>query len=181
MSFSNQKNQENTSIKANSTCKMLNIYLIFFLTIVKLKTYANNIPKWYSLSFALILNSKVTLILVYCRILLLYFTWIFLLVDLNFNCYFSGCNITSVASPSGSTLNVVWSTYTGASVYLLDLRDVNSTTISPVVVVQSAPTTQALVQGLRPGRVYQVTLKVLQFYTVVCTYVRTATTGKDTI
>ncbi|XP_033507400.2 uncharacterized protein LOC117272533 [Epinephelus lanceolatus] len=80
----------------------------------------------------------------------------------------TGCNILSVTSPSASTLNVVWSTYTGASVYLLDLRVVNSTSIAPVVVTQSAPSTQRLIQGLRPGHVYEVTLKVFVFYTIMC-------------
>lgn len=95
-------------------------------------------------------------------------------------CLFAGCNIVSVTSPSASTLNVVWSSYSGASVYLLDLRVVNSTSIAPVVVMQSAPSTQRLIQGLRPGHVYQVTMKVFQFYTVVCTDVELAITGKDT-
>ncbi|KAM3604918.1 uncharacterized protein V6R79_017981 [Siganus canaliculatus] len=79
------------------------------------------------------------------------------------------CNIVSVTSPSASTLNVVWSSYSGASVYLLDLRVVNTTSIAPVVVMQSAPSTQRRIQGLRPGHVYQVTLKVFQYYTVLCT------------
>lgn len=86
----------------------------------------------------------------------------------------------SVTSPSASTLNVVWSSYSGASVYLLDLRVVNSTNIAPVVVMQSAPSTQRLIQGLRPGHVYQVTMKVFQFYTVVCTDGEQAITGKET-
>lgn len=87
----------------------------------------------------------------------------------------------SVTSPSASTLNVVWSSYSGASVYLLDLRVVNSTSIAPVVVMQSAPSTQRLIQGLRPGHDYQVTLKVFQFYTVVCTNMTITMTGKDTV
>ncbi|XP_071348392.1 LOW QUALITY PROTEIN: pneumococcal serine-rich repeat protein-like [Trachinotus anak] len=78
------------------------------------------------------------------------------------------CDIVSATSPSASTLNVVWSSYTGTSV-LLDLRVVNSTSVAPVVVMQSAPSTQRLIQGLRPGHVYQVTLKVFEFYAVVCT------------
>lgn len=94
---------------------------------------------------------------------------------------FSGCNIVSLTSTSASTLNVVWDTYTGASVYLLDLRVVNSTSVAPVVVMQSAPSTQRLIQGLRPGHVYQVTLKVFEFYTVVCLDVEITMTGKDTI
>lgn len=87
----------------------------------------------------------------------------------------------SVASPSASTLNVAWSSYSGATKYLLDLRVVNSTSVAPVVVMQSAPSTQRLVQGLRPGHNYQVTLKVFEFYDNVCTAVKTAITGKDTV
>lgn len=87
----------------------------------------------------------------------------------------------SVTSPSASTLNVVWSSYSGATVYLLDLRVVNSTSIAPVVVMQTAPSTQRLIQGLRPGHVYKVTMKVFQFNTVVCTDVELAMTGKDTL
>ncbi|XP_040924189.2 fibronectin type III domain-containing protein 7-like [Betta splendens] len=89
------------------------------------------------------------------------------------------CNITSIASPSGSTLNVTWMNYTQASVYLLDLRDGNATNVAPVVAVQSAPNTQALVQGLKPGHIYTVTLNVFHFYTVVCSYVQTALTVPD--
>lgn len=85
-----------------------------------------------------------------------------------------------VTSPSASTLNVVWSSYSGASTYLLDLRVVNSTTVAPVVVMQSAPSTQRLIQGLRPGRVYNVTLKVFRFYDILCTDVEISMTGKDT-
>lgn len=87
----------------------------------------------------------------------------------------------SVTSSSASTLSVVWSSYTGASVYLLDLRVVNSTNIAPVVVMQSAPSTHRVIQGLRPGHVYQVTLKVFEFYTVVCTDIEITMTGKDRI
>ncbi|XP_049603206.1 pneumococcal serine-rich repeat protein [Syngnathus scovelli] len=80
----------------------------------------------------------------------------------------TGCSIVSVTSTSASTLNVIWSDDIGASVYLLDLRVVNSTSIAPVVVMPYPPSTQRLVQGLRPGHTYLVTLKVLEFYTVVC-------------
>lgn len=93
--------------------------------------------------------------------------------------FFSGCNIVSVTSPSASTLNVEWSTYDGASVYLLDFRVVNSTSIAPVVVMQAAPSTQRLIQGLRPGHDYEVTLKVFEFYTVVCIDTERTITGKD--
>ncbi|XP_008280490.1 mucin-19 [Stegastes partitus] len=81
----------------------------------------------------------------------------------------TGCSIVSMTSPSASTLKVVWSSYAGASIYSLDLRVVNSTTVAPVVVLQSAPSTQRLIQGLRPGHVYEVILKVFEFYSVVCT------------
>lgn len=84
-------------------------------------------------------------------------------------------------SPSASSLSVQWSAYTEASGYLLDLREVNSSNVASVVVAQYPPNTQALVQGLKPGRVYQVTLKFLMFYTVVCQDVETAMTGKDTL
>ena len=93
---------------------------------------------------------------------------------------FSGCNIVSATSPSASTLNVEWSTYPGASHYVLDLRVVNSTSIAPVMVTQNIPSTQRLIQGLRPGRVYKVTLKVFQFVTVLCTDFEITMTGKDT-
>lgn len=86
----------------------------------------------------------------------------------------------SVTSPSASTLNVVWSSHSDASTYLLDLRVVNSTTVAPVVVMQSAPSTQRLIQGLRPGSVYNVTLKVFRFYDILCTDVEISMTGKDT-
>ncbi|XP_018532382.1 mucin-4 isoform X2 [Lates calcarifer] len=88
----------------------------------------------------------------------------------------TGCNIVSVTSPSASTLDVVWNSYAGASVYLLDLRVVNSTNIAPVVVMLSVPITHRVVQGLRPGHVYQVTLKVFQYLTVVCTDVEISMT-----
>lgn len=86
-----------------------------------------------------------------------------------------------MSSPSASTLNVKWSSYSGASVYLLDLRVLNSTNIAPVVVMQVAPSTQRLIQGLRPGHVYQVTLKVFQFTSVVCTTMEEAITGNHSV
>lgn len=94
-------------------------------------------------------------------------------------CFFlSGCSIVSVDSPSASTLNVKWSSYSMATVYLLDLRVVNSTTIAPVVVMTTAPNTGRLVQGLQPGHHYQITMKVFEYTTVVCTNVTEAMTGK---
>ncbi|XP_047445276.1 mucin-4-like [Mugil cephalus] len=81
----------------------------------------------------------------------------------------TGCSIVSVTSPSASTLKVVWSGYSGATNYVLDFRVVNSTSIAPVVVMQGSESTQRLIQGLRPGHVYQVTLKVFNYFAVVCT------------
>lgn len=99
-------------------------------------------------------------------------------------CYLSpvfsipGCNIVSVESPSASTLNVTWGSYSGATVYLLDFRVVNSTTIAPVVVMTTAPSTARLVQGLQPGHYYQITMKVFQYTTNLCTDAIEAMTGK---
>lgn len=92
---------------------------------------------------------------------------------------FPACPITSITSPSASTLNVKWSVYSGATNYFLDLRVVNSTTIAPVVVTLTASSTEKLVQGLRPGTTYDVTLKVFQFYYVMCTQVEIAMTGNS--
>lgn len=92
--------------------------------------------------------------------------------------FISGCNIVSVESPLASTLNVKWSSYSGATVYLLDLRVVNSTTTTPVVVMTTAPSTGRLVQGLQPGRHYRITMKVFQYTTIVCTDFMEAMTGK---
>ncbi|XP_071392950.1 fibronectin-like [Centroberyx affinis] len=78
------------------------------------------------------------------------------------------CSITSVSSPSASTLKVVWSSNSAASTYLLDFRVVNSTSIAPVVVSMSRYSTQRLVQGLRPGRTYEVTFKAFQYYNILC-------------
>lgn len=93
---------------------------------------------------------------------------------------FSGCNILSVTSPSASSLNVVWRTYSNASVYVLDLRAVNSTTISPLMVMIPPTSTEMVVQGVRSGYVYDITLKVLVFWDLVCTDTKTAMTGRDT-
>lgn len=86
----------------------------------------------------------------------------------------------SATSPSASTLSVTWSSYAGASAYSLDLRVVNSSSVAPLVVMQTAPSTQRLIQGLIPGRTYNVTLKVFEFFTVVCTDFKITTTGNNT-
>lgn len=88
------------------------------------------------------------------------------------------CHITSVTSPSASALNVKWTSFTDATNYFLDLRIVNDTSVAPVVVTLPASSTQRLVQGLRPGRFYDITLKVFKFYYVVCTNSKQSYTGK---
>ncbi|MEQ2241861.1 hypothetical protein ILYODFUR_029758, partial [Ilyodon furcidens] len=81
------------------------------------------------------------------------------------------CNIVSVTSPSASTLNVIWSSYDGSSFYVLDLRVVNSTDIAPVMLTVSS--TQRLVQGLRAGQVYQLTLSAYgMLYVPLCTVIK---------
>lgn len=86
----------------------------------------------------------------------------------------------TLTSPSASTLNVEWSSYPGASVYLLDLRVVNSTSVPPVIVMLAAPTTQRVVQGLRSGQLYQVTVKAFEIlYTPLCTATRMSMTGEE--
>lgn len=84
----------------------------------------------------------------------------------------------SVTSPSASTLDVVWSSTTDATSYILDLSVVNSTTVAPVVLMPTRFETHRLVQGLRPGHIYEVTLKALQYYTVLCTDAVETITGK---
>lgn len=55
----------------------------------------------------------------------------------------------------------------------------NNTNIAPVVVTLPATATQKDVNGLRPGTEYNVTLKVFQFYFVVCVDTDLASTGKE--
>lgn len=90
----------------------------------------------------------------------------------------SVCNITSITSPAASALLVKWNKYTGATNYFLDLRVINATDIAPVVITLPATSTEKLVQGLRPGTLYSVTVKVFQFYYVMCLKTQVAKTGK---
>ncbi|KAI4885449.1 hypothetical protein NFI96_001413 [Prochilodus magdalenae] len=78
------------------------------------------------------------------------------------------CNFTSITSPSASNLNISWPSFPGATTYSVELRVVNSTTVAPVVLQLSTATTEKLVQGLHPGSLYQVTLKVYQFSYLMC-------------
>lgn len=83
------------------------------------------------------------------------------------------------AKPSGpSSILVKWEGYTGATNYFLDLRVKNNTRIAPVVVTLPASQTEKDVKGLRPGTQYRVTLKVFQFYFVVCMDTGVAATGE---
>lgn len=85
-----------------------------------------------------------------------------------------------LAKSSGpSSILVSWEKYTGATNYLLDLRVKNNTQIAPVVVTLTASQTERDVKGLRPGTQYSVTLKVFQFYFVMCMDTEVAITGKD--
>lgn len=101
---------------------------------------------------------------------------------MNVSCLlFLGCTIVTLTSPSASTLNVEWKSYPGASVYLLDLRIVNTTSFPPVVLMQAAPNTKRLVQGLRSGQLYQVTVKAFEIlYNPLCTAINTTMTGEET-
>lgn len=76
--------------------------------------------------------------------------------------------IKSISSPSASSLLVRWTSYTGATNYILDLRVVNMSSVAPVVVTVSASTTQKQVFGLSPGTLYNVVVKVFRFYSVEC-------------
>ncbi|XP_053096527.1 uncharacterized protein LOC113530559 [Pangasianodon hypophthalmus] len=91
------------------------------------------------------------------------------------------CNIiTSISSPSATSLLVQWTSYTGATNYILDLRVVNTSNVAPVVVTVSALTTQKEVFGLKPGTLYTVVVKVFRFYNVECSDTRIARTVPDT-
>ncbi|XP_056336881.1 uncharacterized protein fndc7rs1 [Danio aesculapii] len=79
------------------------------------------------------------------------------------------CNITSTSSPTASSLYVKWSTFPGATNYNLELRPVNSSIVAPISVPPLASTTvEKLVQGLRPGQIYQVIFKVYVFSYMTC-------------
>lgn len=84
------------------------------------------------------------------------------------------------AAPSGpSSILVKWEKYARATNYFLDLRVRNNTHAAPVVVTLSSSQTEKDVNGLRPGTQYTVTLKVFQFYFVVCMDTEVATTGEE--
>ncbi|KAL1022755.1 hypothetical protein UPYG_G00031900 [Umbra pygmaea] len=90
------------------------------------------------------------------------------------------CNITSITSPSASSLLVKWNTNVKATAYLLDLRIINSTDTAPVVITLSGTITERLVQGLRPGTTYSVTVKLFMYYYVIGDDTELGTTGPAT-
>lgn len=93
--------------------------------------------------------------------------------------FLADCSIiTSVSSPSASSLLVQWTGYTGATNYILDLRVVNISSVPPVVVTVSASTTLKEVFGLKPGTLYTVVIKVFRFYNVECSDTRISRTGQ---
>lgn len=91
----------------------------------------------------------------------------------------TGCKILSARSSGPSSILVKWAKHTSATNYFLDLRVKNNTNIAPVVVTLPATKTEKDVRGLRPGTEYSVTLKVFQFYFVVCMDTDVASTGKE--
>ncbi|TRY81822.1 hypothetical protein DNTS_000528, partial [Danionella cerebrum] len=77
--------------------------------------------------------------------------------------------ITSISSPTASSLLIKWSSFPGATSYFLDVRAVNSTNSAPVGIPPLSSTTlEKLVQGLKPGTFYLVTLKVFVFSYMTC-------------
>ncbi|XP_040040842.2 uncharacterized protein fndc7b [Gasterosteus aculeatus] len=90
--------------------------------------------------------------------------------------YSDGCKILSAKSSSASSILVKWEKYAGATNYFLDFRVTNNTQIAPNVLTLPATWTEHDMQALRPGTTYKVTLKVFQFYTLICTITAEATT-----
>ncbi|KAI3368520.1 hypothetical protein L3Q82_025527 [Scortum barcoo] len=90
------------------------------------------------------------------------------------------CTILSATSSGPSSILVKWEKDSSATNYFLDIRVKNNTNIAPVVVTLPATTTEKDVNGLRPGTEYSVTLKVFQFYFVVCMATKETSTVPDT-
>ncbi|XP_056379485.1 uncharacterized protein LOC130275479 isoform X3 [Hyla sarda] len=71
--------------------------------------------------------------------------------------------ITNVTSPSSAQLLVSWtSSSTLVSFFMLDLRVVNNATIAPITAITSVSTRSRLIQGLRTGTFYNITLRSYQ-------------------
>lgn len=91
---------------------------------------------------------------------------------------FSGCKILSAVPTSASSIQVKWEQHPLATGYLLDTRRKNATDAAPIIIAVSAQVTDKTVQGLKPGTDYNVTLKVMNFFTVQCVTSVLVTTGK---
>ncbi|XP_016331309.1 uncharacterized protein LOC107680061 [Sinocyclocheilus anshuiensis] len=78
------------------------------------------------------------------------------------------CTIISISSPTASSLLVQWTRLQGITNYILDLRVVNDSNTSPVVV--SVPGTMSMkeVFGLKTGTWYKVILKAFVNYSSMC-------------
>uniref|UniRef100_A0A9J8D0Q5 Fibronectin type III domain-containing protein 7 n=1 Tax=Cyprinus carpio carpio TaxID=630221 RepID=A0A9J8D0Q5_CYPCA len=88
----------------------------------------------------------------------------------------ANCNITSILSPTASSLLVKWNTFPGASSYTLDVRAVNSNITAPITITLAASIAERLVQGLRPGQIYLVTFRVFVLNHMSCINSMTAQT-----
>lgn len=91
---------------------------------------------------------------------------------------FSGCKILSAVPTSASSIQVKWEQYPLATGYIVDIRKKNSTDTAPIIIAVSSQVTDRIVQGLKPGTEYNVTLKVMNFFTVQCVTSTAGTTGK---
>ncbi|XP_040264694.1 mucin-3A-like [Bufo bufo] len=71
--------------------------------------------------------------------------------------------ITNVKSPTSAELLISWtSSSTLVSFFMLDLRVVNNATIAPITVMVSTSTRSRVIQGLRAGTFYNITLRSYQ-------------------
>ncbi|KAM4642168.1 uncharacterized protein O3C94_016554 [Discoglossus pictus] len=88
--------------------------------------------------------------------------WTAILVASLFQCS-SGQNdlqITSVTSPNSAQLLVTWtSTSSSVSYFTLELRVVNNSAIAPITVYSTGSARSKVVQGLRAGTTYNVTIR----------------------
>ncbi|XP_053718297.1 uncharacterized protein LOC128757216 [Synchiropus splendidus] len=107
------------------------------------------------------------------------FGWVsvsLLVLSLQTSLVASDCKITFATSSGPTSIRVQWEPYIGATNYFLDLRVRNNSNFAPVVGTLPGSKTQKDIQGLRPGTKYAVTLKVFQFYFMVCRYTTEAST-----
>ncbi|XP_075688602.1 fibronectin type III domain-containing protein 7-like [Rhinoderma darwinii] len=81
-------------------------------------------------------------------------------------CQFSSgrdLQITNVTSPTSAQLLVSWnSSSTLVSYFMLDLRVVNNASIAPITAIASVSIRSKLIQGLRAGTFYNITLRSYQ-------------------